>query len=97
MNNINNRMWIGKTAVLCLLLLAVSIDYINAQSRYNLNFQEVDSINFKWVSSTRLLLRTDSSALVNGKYPLVLEQKNDNHSPYVSLLKVDFSTKFLIA
>lgn len=89
-------MLIGKTAVLCLLLLAVSIDYINAQSRYNLNFQEVDSINLKWVSSTRLLLRTDSSALVNGKYPLVLEQKNDNHSPYVSLLKVDFQQSFLL-
>lgn len=96
MNNINNRMRIGKTAVLCLLLLAVSIDYINAQSRYNLSFQEIDSINFKWVSSTRLLLRTDSSALVNGKYPLVIEQKNDNHSPYVSLLKVDFQQSFLL-
>lgn len=90
-------MRIGKTTVLCLLLLAVSIDCINAQSRYNLNFQGVDSINLKWVSSTRLLLRTDSSALVNGKYPLVLEQKNDNHSPYVSLLKVDLQQTFLLS
>lgn len=90
-------MRIGKTAVLCLLLLVFSIDYVYAQSRYNLNFQGVDSINLKWVSSTRLLLRTDSSALVNSKYPLVLEQKNDNHSPYVSLLKVDLQQTFLLS
>lgn len=89
-------MLIEKITILYILLSFISIDYINAQSKFNLNFQVVDSLNFRWGSSTLLLQRIDSSALEHGKYPIVLESKDKNTTPYFSLLKVDLQQTFLL-
>lgn len=65
-----------------LFLSAWAVPFLYSQSmadRWNMHFDYGDSVDFKWWIGNNLLMKRDSTELVNGKYPLLIGQLPSKH------------------
>jgi erythromycin esterase-like protein len=84
---------------LLLILTGLNNSVFAQQSadKYNLFFSYNKESDFIWHKGDKLLMRIDSTALVNGKYPLCIEQSPSIHKfLHASPLLVLFFQEFLI-